>query len=801
MAVAAAACLALCACGGGSGGTEAVTTAGLPGSAPSAQDPQTLALLAQLELQPAPAPAQVRQTSATEFAVDGNAYTAWSGAPTISPSPDGPTWLRLRCDADHLLAYAAYSLPAQRQDYNGLPRRINIDITPAPETPGAEPQPLEYYVAVSNYTDTRWTWQGPFTSAYSLLINSAGQRDRSFDLHGNTLVAIAMAGAPGTPRAADLARIRYTTAGTFYPVRPYRPQITAANLVSAVDPLPGQPDVQAAHADFKLDKGSVNPDPDPFQTYGFDSIDVYRRPAGGGEWTLIGNAHEDEALGGGALFADPFDEATGVSHPLPGGSYEYQVRLRNAQGVTALSPTLEASFELLAPVFTQVLPDDQTIQLSWGTQADIDHYDLYRNNALLDSLPPDVGTYADSAADPGVAYAYRLRAVSGPLHQDSTDASGVRWPYPAYQLSGAAGTGQLLDLSGHLAVVATASSGATCQFDLKEATATPPGPNDWTVLTESMAGQDPHATSFPWEGISSTSFACVLYGQPVVALDSDLSSTQHFDFALAYRQPPAPGPNQPDPWTLPWTELYVTAPALVDNYSLATVGNAPALAWIDEGHTGVGYSAALSATPQSSSDWKTSRATTTTATAVWVTDVGGLPALLVNEFNGLYYYRCDSTQPFSTNEWTKMQLDTEGAGCSLTTVSGTPFALYTRNGDLRFARSPFINPSQPSDWVTGDLAAGPVSLARAANCNGVPAVAYVAHDGNPDTHDGTLYLAQAQTPSPASSADWTFTPLDATGDSDAPGIAFSANVLYVCYDVYDSGLRPGGMYLMSIPTT
>jgi hypothetical protein len=354
-------------------------------------------------------------------------------------------------------------------------------------------------------------------------------------------------------------------------------------------------------------------------------------------------------------------------------------------------------------------------------------------------------------------------------------------------------------LSGHLMTIVSATAGANCAVEIKEATSNTPGPNDWADVSHSLPGQDPSALGYSWEGVSSTSYLADLYGQPLIGLDSDLSSSTHFDLAVPYRQA-APGELLANEWQLPWTDTYVTVPSLVLNYSVAVVHNAAAVAWLDENHVGVGYAAALNDAPIPDSDWQLSRATTNPATAVFVTNSGNAPALLVNEYGGMYYYRCDTPQPSFPSEWQRMLLDISGVGCSLTTVDGTPFVLYTRHGNLRFARSNYNNPSKVSDWTTGDITNGPVSLARATGINGVPAVAYVAHDGDNATQDGTVYLARAQKLEPQGAADWTLTPLDAVEDTDAPGIAVSADVLYVCYNVFDNGLRPSGLYLMSIPT-
>jgi hypothetical protein len=798
-------CISLAACG--SGGAAAPAGPALP-AAGTARDPQPSLLLARLGLAPgAAAPVQPRQVRAQEFRLDGSQYAAWSGAPSAAPAPGDSRALRLVTTVDHPLAYAAYRLPAQGTDYNGLPRRLTIEITPALASAGAALQPLEYYVGVSNYTDSAWDWLGPFHTAYAPLINSDSQRSRFFDLDGATLIVVALTNNAGQARCADIRSVGFSTAGAFFPVKPYRPSLSPANVYwGGGGPGAGPDGLQpAGWTTISLAKGSAYPDPSPFQIYGFDSADVLRREQGAQEWELLGTAPADLDMHGSLHFADPNSVISGAAHPRPGGQYDYALRLRNARGTAPPTDPVPVTVVFAPPVFTLVQPSLDAISLAWTTPVDLTGQELYRNGELLAGLPPTQTSYLDATAEPGVEYSYSVRALSPYGQRDSTAAVAVRWPYPAYRLTEGPADGQVIDLSGRLAVLVAASSGADCALSMLEADQADPGPEDWHAVSHGLAGleQGRQADSYSWQGTSSIANFCNMLGQPVCLMDTEMASSDRFELAVAYRPVPPPpqgggGHGDPPPlvppYTLPWNDSHVRVGGLVDDFSVCTVDNRLAVAWRDETTSNISYAAALVGEPQASTDWKVCPVTTTWAAGASVASVGNLPALLVDGIEGLDYYRCENTEPYTPSNWTKINVAPRGTTPLLTTVGATPFATYIANGKLNFARTPTSLPL-PGAWTVGTIASGTTTAARIADINGKAAVVFVRHDADAATPDGTLWLALAKTFFPVTEQDWQLTELDACGSTQLPGIALSAGKLYVTYRVEGHGLREEGEYL------
>ena len=179
--------------------------------------------------------------------------------------------------------------------------------------------------------------------------------------------------------------------------------------------------------------------------------------------------------------------------------------------------------------------------------------------------------------------------------------------------------------------------------------------------------------------------------------------------------------------------------------------------------------------------------------------MGNLPGALIGEAGRLTYYRCDSAQPGLANEWIKMIVASSGHDQQLGMVGGTPFATYLDNtNNLHFARTLTIRPTTTSDWHSGLITNGPVTLSRLIDYNGRPAVVFVSYQGKPEDRDATVWFALAKTTAPSAAQDWTLTALDYSGSMDTPGLVLMGTDIYVSFNVNDSGLRPSGQFLMRV---
>jgi hypothetical protein len=288
-------------------------------------DPTARALLTGLRLQAGPGGA-ARQVDSVDFRLDGAQFVRWSDAPSVA-GPDGSSAVRLMADAGHAVAFAVYQLDPQANAFEALPKRLHIEIEPAV----GSGLPLEYYVGVADFSKTAWDWLGPFNGPYEPLINSDGQRDRCFDLHGVTYVAVAIAaGADGAARAADLQWLGYGTGDPYYPVKPYRVPATALQLTPGCHELAQDGTrVWASDIAAQVYAGPSGPGYTlPFGVYGADTMRVYRRPAGTGPWSDLGQP-------AGLYFDDAPDLPPAGAPLVPGRRYDYRFLLGNAAGACA----------------------------------------------------------------------------------------------------------------------------------------------------------------------------------------------------------------------------------------------------------------------------------------------------------------------------------------------------------------------------------------------------------------------------------------------------------------------------------
>jgi hypothetical protein len=392
-------------------------------------EPGSAGLLAPLRLQSGPGGAP-RAVKAAEFLYDGMQYSNWSDAPSMT-SPDTPTALRLIADGAHPMAYAAFDIAPQSDSFAALPKRLHVEIQAVPAGAGAEPLPLEYYVGLPNYTATTWRWLGPFSTNYEPLINSAGQRDRYFDLNGHTTVLIAIpAGEAGAARAADLLKVGYSTAGAYVAVRPYRLKLEAAQLGSAIISYAVFADGSYLPDNCAQIMASASGSPSVFQDYGFTSVELQRLDPDTGQFAP---AATSELLGSDPDYAYAVDAAGNLPAPLlPGDKTTYAVRLVNAAGSTPLTEPATLTTTIIPPAVYHWNGEGEVL-LSWNRQYGVEGFEIYRDDALL--AQPDVNTtsYTDSGMVPNLMHTYRIRAIRGTDYADSIPlVTAAAYPRPQW---------------------------------------------------------------------------------------------------------------------------------------------------------------------------------------------------------------------------------------------------------------------------------------------------------------------------------------------------------------------------------
>ena len=114
---------------------------------------------------------------------------------------------------------------------------------------------------------------------------------------------------------------------------------------------------------------------------------------------------------------------------LPGGSYQWRARARNAAGTEGgWSETRSFTVKLGSPANLPAAASGTQVDLAWGASADaaiIDGYRIYRNGAYFASVAATATTYRDTGLTCDTAYSYTVRAWRGAVESDASNAASA----------------------------------------------------------------------------------------------------------------------------------------------------------------------------------------------------------------------------------------------------------------------------------------------------------------------------------------------------------------------------------------
>lgn len=287
---------------------------------------------------------------------------------------------------DDPLGYAIYEVPGLVDE---RPVELSFQAAGATIVPGgSEELPLNFFIAVSDFSQNAWDIFGPFRKDpdtgllpdVSEVLNSATRKDRYVNAVGSLFYAVvaapSMEFATGSnPQGLSGVRIASSTIQT----------LDAGNDSDYVMTKPLYTPLQVEVA-AQGGKGGSDIDPSQFTTlrwtHYYDPADnnlsaiqyqIYRTDPGGVE-KEIGSKNAP-----GAVFVDPTD-VIGASIPplVPGESYLYRLRAFNVNGFTGYS-TAQVTVPLLAPTNVQATKNltDDRIRISWAKSAGATHYSVY----------------------------------------------------------------------------------------------------------------------------------------------------------------------------------------------------------------------------------------------------------------------------------------------------------------------------------------------------------------------------------------------------------------------------------------
>lgn len=275
-----------------------------------------------------------RLTSESERTVEGTDYAEAHGEGNYE-IPATEDYVIVSGTTDPL-AWAVYHLSELDSD---RPVSVEIDISPAGESPGADPLPLSCWLGVTDYTTNSWQWYGPFVQPATLVLNSTNRRDRyvsadhvmSFAMLTLSSSRFASGGNPAGRTAALIdCSVIATLPANDEDYLSTRPHYAAIYEVAFGDGSGGakggsalDPETQYVNLHWQHIYDPANDENEALQ------YKIYRKGPDDEERIPIGsvNAPEEE-------YTDPEDNATGVDEPLPGVTYIYYLRAYNPAGYT-----------------------------------------------------------------------------------------------------------------------------------------------------------------------------------------------------------------------------------------------------------------------------------------------------------------------------------------------------------------------------------------------------------------------------------------------------------------------------------
>lgn len=394
----------------------------------------------------------VRQTSDSTFVALGDAFAEQSvGSASYADGADAGAYVLVpakggteSASRDKYLAWARYSFSALTGD---RPVRLSIDAAAAPaQAGGSPPLPLQYYVGLSNYTQYKWEWRGPYTGIADVQLNapaaggSPALSDRYVSAAGvlHCVILVDTAGAPatlpGNSRGLLAAKVRSLTVTTAPGYVTNKPHFV---LLDSVTVGPGHGGSRLRSASALMPEQYVHVEWTPVAPFGAGDAPsaaklyrIFRQSKDDGSVVQVG---EQTTAG----FIDPVDALPTAPAPNGGLSYRYMVQAVNDSGETPLNTSAYVLIPLFTPLGLTATLDsaEDGIRLNWQAVDGALAYEVWRGETndpqyagLIATVDAPTTTYLDTTAKPATIYYFWVRALgqSGEASPFSGAAVGLR---------------------------------------------------------------------------------------------------------------------------------------------------------------------------------------------------------------------------------------------------------------------------------------------------------------------------------------------------------------------------------------
>jgi outer membrane protein assembly factor BamB len=329
---------------------------------------------------------KVRRTSEGQLQVPGAAFDE----PTSRNATTVDDTCALQPGGEDDLAWAVYNVPGLTVE---RPKVLVVEIQAL--QPGGEDD-LAYWIGLSNYSELRWEFKGPYTDTRQLTLNSAALRERYISADG-TFSYVVLAQRRGSAGASEV-RVNagfVTTANaapgssTYFTNRPHfisaeRVELgrEASRASSAID-TSQQLSLSWTHV---IDNGAEDN-----EAY---FVRAYRRGINDKDRIAIGSVFSENEV-----YTDPVHNSDSAPDPVPGEKYVYYLRASNEDGWTPFSPGIPVTIPPDPPANVRATDGtyEDKIILTWEKSHGATGYEIYRDNQNAPKVTiGDVDTWEDN---------------------------------------------------------------------------------------------------------------------------------------------------------------------------------------------------------------------------------------------------------------------------------------------------------------------------------------------------------------------------------------------------------------------
>lgn len=381
-------------------------------------------------------PVTSRNLSAATDPVVGTSFIDQSGK-LNRVNESSPTSYILISNPENPVAFAQYNIKDVVGD-----RPVTIRVTAKAAkltTTATDTLPLEYYIAVANYSKWCWEWFGPYTGDANLTINSKTRRDRylTYKDNFNYIIAAAIKSKTSDPVGVSITKSQITTSASAYPTLPYYQKLELARIGQNLTPrtLASRTTSDLSADQFVNLEWTHRLTSRPADDIA--SYNVYFKLPSEKEFTLLGVVKaptKDEIM----KFIVPKDcdasvQALILSKLTTSTPLEFTIKSVNPMGTATYGKPMVVSIPAVLPPQNLIATSnlDTGIALKWDKAPDASGYVVYRDtqDTPLISIG-DVDNYEDPVADTNIDHIYWLKSINTGKEESgfSLSTSGKKVP-------------------------------------------------------------------------------------------------------------------------------------------------------------------------------------------------------------------------------------------------------------------------------------------------------------------------------------------------------------------------------------